>query len=146
MKTVNELLETKGMEQFTVKPSDSVFKALQILAQRQIGALLVVEDDLLVGILSERDYARKVELAGKTARTVLVEEIMTTRVLYVRPEQSLEECMALMVDKNIRHLPVVGNGKLLGIISMRDVVKEVSSEHVFIIKQLENYISAQSGA
>jgi CBS domain-containing protein len=113
------------------------------MADKGVGALVVVEAGQVVGIISERDYARKVSLQGKSDRTTAVKEIMTTRVVYVRPEQSTEECMALMTDKRIRHLPVLDDNQLIGVISIGDVVKEVISEQKFIITQLEHYISGR---
>ena len=124
-----------------VPPDTSVFEALKRMADRNVGALLVVEGEKLAGIFSERDYARKVILKGKASREIPVDEIMSTRVVFVRPNQTIDECMALMTEKRIRHLPVLQSGKLIGLISIGDVVKTVISEQEFIIHQLENYIS-----
>ena len=140
MKTVRDLLNSKGHAIWAVSPHDTVFDALRVMAEHNIGAVLVLEGEELVGILSERDYARKVVLYGKTARTTPVHEIMTPRVITVRPEHSIEECMALMTEHRIRHLPVMDKGKLIGVISIGDVVKAIISEQEFVIGQLETYI------
>lgn len=115
--------------------------ALQIMADKNVGALLVIDEGKLVGILSERDYARKVALKGRNAKDTYVREIMTERVSYIRPEETVEDCMAIMTDKHFRHLPVIDNGHILGLISIGDVVREVISKQKFIIAQLENYIT-----
>ncbi len=141
MKFVSQLLEAKGHTVWTITPDTTVFEALKLMADRNVGALLVVEGEKLVGIFSERDYARKVILKGKASREIPVDEIMSTRVVFVRPNQTIDECMALMTEKRIRHLPVLQSGKLIGLISIGDVVKTVISEQEFIIHQLENYIS-----
>jgi len=111
------------------------------MAEKNVGALLVIDEGKLVGILSERDYARKIALKGKSSKDTLVKEIMTEKVVYIRPDESIEECMALMTEKHFRHLPVIDNGTLIGVISIGDVVRTVISEQKFIIAQLENYIS-----
>jgi len=111
------------------------------MAEKNVGALLVIDEERLVGIVSERDYARKVVLKGKSSKDTLVKEIMTEKVVYIRPDESIEECMALMTEKHFRHLPVIDNGTLIGVISIGDVVRTVISEQKFIIAQLENYIS-----
>ncbi len=141
MKFVSQLLAAKGHNVWTISPDATVFEALKLMADRNVGALLVVEGEKLVGIFSERDYARKVILKGKSSREIPVNEIMSTRVVFVRPNQTIDECMALMTEKRIRHLPVLQSGKLIGLISIGDVVKTVISEQEFIIHQLENYIS-----
>ena len=141
MINVRDLIRQKGGRVFSVAPQDSVLQALRVMAEKNTGAVLVMQGEKVIGILSERDCVRKVELAGKTAQTTRVEEIMTGDVLYVDASQSLDECMAVMIDKNIRHLPVYENGKLLGIISVRDVLKEVVDYQKFMITQLEHYIS-----
>jgi CBS domain-containing protein len=143
MYTVRQILQYKGQQVWSISPSASVFEALQLMAARDIGALVVVETDRLVGIFSERDYARKVILHGKTSRETLVGEVMTARVTYVKPEQTTEECMALMTEKHIRHLPVMEGERLIGLISIGDVVKAVISNQEFVISQLENYISGE---
>jgi CBS domain-containing protein len=140
MKTVKQLLQGKTKALCTVSPGTPVFEALKQMAEKDIGALLVVENGKLAGILSERDYARKVILHGKSSHDTPVREIMTERVVYVQPKTTVEECMALMTDKRIRHLPVLENDKLIGVLSIGDLVKETISEQQFMIKQLESYI------
>ena len=140
MKTVQQLLEIKGSETISVSPQDKVIEALRVMAEREIGAVLVVENERLVGIMSERDYARKVILKGKSSQETAVREIMTQRVIYVRPSQTVPECMALMTNKRVRHLPVLDGERLIGVLSLGDLVKETISEQQFIIQQLENYI------
>jgi len=141
MKTVKQLLQAKVADIWTIMPDAKVYDALALMADKNIGALLVVDAGRLVGIFSERDYARKVVLHGKSSRETPVREIMTTRVVYVRPEQTIEDCMALMTDKRIRHLPVIDGERVMGVISIGDVVKTIISEQSFIIAQLENYIA-----
>jgi CBS domain-containing protein len=143
MKTVRELLQDKGYDIWSVGPDDSVYDALKLMADKNVGAVLVTEAGNLVGILSERDYARKVILKGKTSKDTPVREIMTEKVVYVRPDQTSDECMALMTDKRVRHLPVIENGQLIGIISIGDVVKEIISHQEFMLEQLENYITGR---
>ncbi len=140
MRLVREILQTKGQEVWTVGPDVPVFEALKLMADKDIGALLVVEGGKLVGIMSERDYARKVILQGKSSLNTPVKEIMTERVLYVRPEETVEECMALMTEKRIRHLPVLAEDRLAGVISIGDVVKEIISEQQIYIRDLHHYI------
>ena len=140
MKTVHQLLETKGSDVVSVSPEAKVIDALRVMAEREIGAVLVVDKDKLVGIMSERDYARKVILRGRSSQETRVREIMTERVIYVRPQQTVPECMALMTNKRVRHLPVLDGDRLAGILSLGDLVKETISEQQFIIQQLENYI------
>ncbi len=141
MSTVRDMIRKKGSEVFSITPNATVFEALTIMARHNTGALMVVNGSKVDGILSERDCIRKVELVGKTAKNTTVEEIMTTKVIYVEASQPLEECMALMIDKNIRHLPVFDGGELLGLISVRDVLKEVVDVQKFLISQLEHYIT-----
>ena len=141
MKTIRQLLEGKGHDIVSAKSDTSVYEALELMAEHNIGALLVLDGDNLVGIFSERDYARKVVLKGKSSRGTVVEEIMSRRVSCVRTDQTIEESMALMTDKHIRHLPVLEDEKLVGVISIGDVVKAVISEQEFLIGQLENYIT-----
>jgi CBS domain-containing protein len=142
MKTVRDLLKQKGRDVWSVAPDSTVYEALQLMADRNIGALLVIETGRPVGIFSERDYARQVILKGKTSRDTPVRDIMTSKVVFVRPEQNIEECMALMTDKRFRHLPVLEEGQLAGLLSIGDVVKAVISEKDFLIEQLANYISS----
>ena len=141
MSTVKEILRTKGINVWSLAPDATVYDALRLMADKNIGAVLVMDANHLVGILSERDYARKVILYGKSAEDTSVREIMTERVVCVRPDQTAEECLALMTDKRVRHLPVVEGGRVSGVISIGDVVKSVISEQEFIIEQLENYIT-----
>ena len=141
MNNVRDLIRKKGSRVFSVKPDASVLDAMKVMADKNTGAVLVMNGDKVAGILSERDCVRKLDLTGKTARDTKAGEIMTSNVLYVEANQSLEECMAIMIDKNIRHLPVYENDALLGVISVRDVLKEVVDYQKFMISQLEHYIS-----
>ncbi len=140
MTTVREILQEKGNQVWTIDPDKTVFDALTLMAAKEIGALVAVEDGSICGMVSERDYARKVILKGKSSRDTLVRDIMTSKVCYVSPEHRIEECMALMTDKIVRHLPVMENDELAGIVSIGDVVKSVISDQEFIISQLESYI------
>jgi CBS domain-containing protein len=143
MKTVRQLLQTKGTDVWSIGPEALVIEALKVMAEKGVGALVVLDAGGVVGILSERDYARKVSLLGKSSKTTPVREIMTEKVVFVRPEQTVEDCMALMTSKRIRHLPVMDGDKLIGVISIGDVVKEVISHQEFLIGQLENYITGR---
>ena len=140
MKTVRQLLQARSNGVFTIGPDAPVIDALKQMAEREIGALPVLENGKLAGILSERDYARKVILQGKSSRDTPVREIMTSRVVCVGPQRTVEECMALMTDKRIRHLPVIEHGALIGLLSIGDLVKAMISEQQFVIAQLESYI------
>jgi CBS domain-containing protein len=142
-KTVSAILRSKGYDIYSVSPDSTVFDALKIMAEGGVGALLVIETGKLVGILSERDYARKVILLGKSSREAKVKEIMSDKVFYVQPYRTAEECMAIMINKRIRHLPVLDNENLVGVISIGDVVKAVIDEKEFVIEQLEEYISGR---
>jgi len=141
MTTVRDILRAKGNQIWRVSPDTTVFSALELMAEKNVGALVVLDGENLAGIFSERDYARKIILKGKASKETSVEEIMTSDVTTVRPGQSVDECMALMTDKRIRHLPVFEGEKLIGLISIGDVVKAVISEREFIIQQLEHYIT-----
>ncbi len=141
MEIVSDILKEKGHEVLSVTPETSVFEALKLMADKNVGSLLVLKNDELIGLFSERDYARKVILKGKSSKDTPVNEIMSSRVVYVRPSQTIEECMALMTDKRVRHLPVFKDKQLVGLISIGDVVKAIISEHEFLIHQLENYIT-----
>ncbi len=143
MKTLKKLLDERpAREALCVSPDDTVFAALELMAKHNIGAVLVMRDGQLAGIFSERDYARKIILVGKSSKETMVREIMTEKVLYARPEQTIDEAMALMTEKHIRHLPVLDSGKrVIGMVSIGDVVKETISEQAFLIKQLEQYIA-----
>ena len=140
MATVRDMLKTKGFEVWSVTPDASVFDALKLMAEKNIGAVLVMESDKMIGILSERDYARKVILHGKSSAKTPAREIMTERVMCVGPEDSAEQVMALITEKKIRHLPVLEDGELIGLISIGDVVKATIAQKEFIIEQLEEYI------
>jgi CBS domain-containing protein len=142
MKLVKHILETKGSDIWRIAPDESVLDAIKLMAEKKIGALLVMEDESLVGIISERDYARKVILRGKSSRETPVNEIMTAQVVTTEPSESVEGCMKLMTDGRIRHLPVVDSGKVVGVLSIGDLVKEIIAEQEFTIKQLENYITS----
>lgn len=144
MKTVSEILRAKDQGIWTVTPDTTVYKALELMAEKNIGAVLVVEGGKLVGIMSERDYARKVILKGKASKDIPVREIMTERVVCVYPHQTTEECMALMTNKRIRHLPVLKGDRLIGVISIGDVVKAIITEQEFVIEQLEHYIAGDT--
>ncbi len=141
MASVAQLLKAKGPDVWTIAPDSSVYEAISLMAEKGVGALLVVEDGRLAGIVSERDYARKVILQGKSSKETPVREIMTERVFYVHPEESVEDCMALMTAKRIRHLPVLMDDRLVGVISIGDLVKSVISEQDSRIQQLESYIT-----
>ena len=140
MRTVQQLLDEKGHDIQSIHPDDSVFDAIQKLANANIGSLIVVEDDRPVGIFTERDYARNVILKGKSSPTTKVRDIMTTRVVFAQPEQTVEECMAVMTDKHIRHLPVLRDEKLIGMISIGDLVKSIIADQKYTIEQLEQFI------
>jgi CBS domain-containing protein len=140
MKTVRQLLEGKRHKLISISPEATVYEALQTMSEHDVGALMVMEGERLVGMFSERDYARKIILYGKSSKDTLVREIMTGKVVVVRPNQTVEDCMALMTDKRIRHLPVHEESRIIGVVSIGDVVKEMLSEQKFIIEQLESYI------
>ena len=146
MKTVAEILKAKGDETvYTVEHTASVFDAVKLMAQKNIGALLVLEQGRIVGMITERDYARKVVLMARSSKDTPLREIMTTSVIYVRPDQSSEECMALMTENRVRHLPVIEDGRLTGLLSIGDLVKSIISEQKFTIEQLQHYISGERG-
>lgn len=141
MDTIEKLLGTKGSDVWTIKPEDTVFDAIKMMNEKSVGALPVVLNDKLVGIISERDYTRKVILEGRTSKETPVKDIMTEKVFHAKPNQKIDECMYLMTEHKIRHLPVVTAGKLSGMISVGDVVKHVISDQKFKIEQLEQNIS-----
>jgi len=141
MITVREMIRKKGEEVWSVASDAKVFEALKLMADKNAGAVLVINDSRVVGILSERDCVRRLDLQGRASRETKVEDIMTTKVLYAEAGQSLSECVAIMIDKNIRHLPVYEEGKLIGIISVRDALKEMVDYQKFMISQLEHYIT-----
>lgn len=141
MKLVKHILVSKGNDIWSIEPAETVLEAIKMMAEKGIGALLVIEGGELAGILSERDYARKVILQGRASNNTAVSEIMTAKVLTTDPEQTLEECMSLMTENRIRHLPVVESGSVVGVLSIGDLVKAKIEEQEFTIKQLENYIT-----
>lgn len=144
MTAVADILKSKGHAVVhAIEPDDSVFQALQRMADKGIGALLVMQGDEVVGIVTERDYARKVALNGRSSALTLVRDVMTTSVMFVKPSQTSEECMALMTDNRLRHLPVMEGNRLVGLISIGDLVKDIISEQKFVIDQLAQYISGQ---
>ncbi len=140
MKTVKQLLQDKGYEVASIASDKSVYDAMQLMGAKNIGALLVLEAGELIGIITERDFSRKAHLLDKSVKDLLVKEIMTRKVAYVAPNYTTEECMALVTEMRIRHLPVLENGQVIGIISIGDLVKEAISDQQFIIQQLEHYI------
>ncbi len=143
MKSVAELLRLKPSRVVAVKPEDTVLDAIKILARENVGAAIVMTGDRLAGIFSERDYTRKVILHGRSSDATRVEEIMTANVVVVNPRTHTRECMALMTEKNIRHLPVVDQGRVIGMVSIRDIVGDIIADQDFTIEQLEHYISGQ---
>ena len=146
METVRHLLQSKGAEIWAVAPTDTVYEALKLMAEKDVGALLVTDGKKLAGIFSERDYARKIILQDRSSRNTQVREIMTSRVVCVHPDQTIEACMALMTNRHIRHLPVVDEQEnVLGVISIGDVVKAVISDQASLISHLSNYILGERG-
>jgi len=141
MGAVNSILRAKGHDIFTITPDTMVYNALEIMVEKNVSALVVMEDGELAGIFTERDYARKVILKGKASKETLIGEIMTSDLITVSPDTSLETCMRLMTGKLIRHLPVVDDGRLVGIISIGDVVKFIIEDQKFIIENMEHYIT-----
>ncbi len=140
MKSLKQLLTVKGSQVYAISPDAKVIEALQVMAQKDVGALLVMEGEKLVGIMSERDYARKVILHGKSSQDIRVRDIMTADVVKVDPSRTVEECMSLMTQRRIRHLPVCEGEQLVGLVSIGDLVKEVIADQEQTIKQLESYI------
>ena len=143
MTTIRQLLDEKGHEVFSVAATDTVHTALGKMAEKNVGALAVMASEKLVGIITERDYARKVFLKGRASPTTSVQEIMETKVFYAQPDQSVEDCMAIMTDKRIRHLPVIEDAKLIGVISIGDLVKSIISDQKFLIDQLEHFVTGR---
>ena len=144
MTTVAEILKSKADPAVhTIGPEASVFDAVQLMAQMNIGALLIVEHGQVIGMLTERDYARKIVLMARASRETKLRDIMTHPVMYVRPQHTSEECMALMTENRLRHLPVLDDGQLIGLVSIGDLVKNIISEQKFIIEQLGHYISGE---
>ena len=146
MTTVAQILKSKPEQSVaTISPEASVFEAVQKMAQKNIGALVVLEGDKVAGMITERDYARKVALMVRSLSDTKVRDIMSPRVMYVGPERTNEECMALMTENRVRHLPVIQGGRLVGLVSIGDLVKDIISEQKFIIEQLEHYIAGDLG-
>ena len=142
MTTVAQIIQSKPDKTvYTIGPAASVFDAVKLMADKNIGALLVIDGGKIVGIITERDYARKVVLMAKSSKETPVRDVMTPQVIYVRPQQTSEECMALMTENRVRHLPVMDQGKLIGLVSIGDLVKDVIAEQKFLIEQLEHYIA-----
>jgi CBS domain-containing protein len=140
MKSVRDVLKTKDGKLSTIGPNATVFEAVWLMADEKIGSLLVMEGEKLLGIITERDYARKVIIEGKSSKEMPVRDIMTTKIMIVSPDNTVEECMAIMTDKRIRHIPVVEHGKIVGVISIGDAVKAIISDQHFTINNLVNYI------
>lgn len=142
MSTVAQILQSKSDRAVhTIAPAASVYDAVRRMAEKNIGALVVLEGERIAGLVTERDYARKIALMDRSSRDTPVRDIMTSQVLYVRPGQTSEECMALMTENRLRHLPVLEQGRLIGLVSIGDLVKDVISEQKFLIEQLEHYIT-----
>jgi CBS domain-containing protein len=144
MQTANEILKDKGRTVWSVKPTDTVLDALSLMAEHDVGAVLVLDGDKLLGLFSERDYARKVVLAGRSSKESRVADIMTSHVVCVSPARSINECMALMTDKRQRHLPVVEHKTVIGVVSIGDLVKATIDDQQFTIEQLQSYIAGAS--
>jgi CBS domain-containing protein len=141
MKQVKNVLSAKGTDVWSVAPDSTVLEAIGVMAEKGVGALLVMDGDYLAGIFSERDYTRKVVLHGRSSRETSVGEIMSSEVVVSNPENTIEECMGMMTDKRIRHLPVVEDNRVVGVLSIGDLVKAIIEEQKFKIEQLENYIT-----
>ena len=140
MKTIKRLLEAKGYDIWSIAPDASVYEAIKLMSDKNVGALLVLESGKLIGVISERDCTRRVILNGRAPKDTKVREVMTSDVIYILPDQTVEECMALMTAKRVRHLPVLADDQLIGIVSIGDLVKDIISEQEFMIQQLEHYI------
>ncbi len=141
MKTVEQILNAKGSDVWSVTPDATVLEAIKLMAEKEVGALLVMTGEKPVGIVSERDYARTVILKGRSSKKTSIQDIMTTHVVYASPDQSIEQCMALMTEKRIRHLPIMDGKRLRGMLSIGDLVKAVIAEQKLVISELERYIS-----
>lgn len=142
--TVHQLLNKKGNEIHTVSPDATVFEAIELMSHHGVGALLVMEKNRLVGVISERDYTRKVILKGRSSESTLVQEIMTNKVVCLSPNNNIDECMVLMTENHIRHLPIIEKSEVVGVITIMDVIKNILSEKEFIIEQLEHYIAGNA--
>jgi CBS domain-containing protein len=145
MKTVRQILDNKGHDVWCVNVNAPVIDAIKLMEEKRVGALVVTHDDKPVGIISERDYARKVILKGRSSHETRIGEIMTRRVLYVQPGQTVEECMALMTEKSVRHLPVLDKGALVGMLSIGDLVRAIIADQQLMIELLERYIETETG-
>lgn len=141
MNTLNQLLKSKSREVWSIGPNASVYDAIHLMAEKGIGALVVLQDESLVGIISERDYARQVVLKDRSSKETLVKDIMSGKVIYADPDQTVDECLAIMTEKRIRHLPVMDGNQMVGLISMGDLVKTIIAEQKLTIDQLERYIT-----
>lgn len=144
MTTIKQVLDSKGHDVLTVQPDDTVFHALELMASKNVGAVIVTEKGEPVGIFTERDYARNVILKGRSSANTPVRDIMSADVIFVRPEQTVDECMAIMTDKRFRHMPVLDEGKLTGIVSIGDLVKTIIDQQEFTIEQLKGYIGGNA--
>ena len=142
MKLVKHLLDAKGRQVISIRPEASVFEAIKIMADKSIGSLAVMDDDKLAGIVTERDYARKVIIKGRSSKSTQVAEIMTRDVLTTTSDQTVDSCMSVMTEKRVRHLPVVENGKVVGLVSIGDLVQAIIADQKQAIEQLEHYISS----
>jgi CBS domain-containing protein len=143
--TINEILQSKGTAFVSVRPEATVFEAVQLMAEKNVGSVLVTEGDQLVGIITERDYTRKVELKGKSSKQLKARELQTSKVLYVSPNHGVDECLRLMTDHRVRHLPVLAGGKIVGVISIGDLVNWIITTQGTTIQQLETYITGYPG-
>ena len=141
MERIDQLLKKKSRQIWSISPDASVYEAIELMSFKEIGSLMVLQDSILVGVLSERDYARNVILKGRSSRDTRVGDIMMTKIVYARSDQTVEECMEIMTEERVRHLPVMDGDRLLGVVSIGDLVKAVISEQQFMIRQLEQYIS-----
>lgn len=141
MTTIRQLLAQKGPEVLTIGPDETVFDAIRMMAGHEVGALVVLEDGKLIGIFTERDYARNVFLKGRSSPKTRVSEVMSTHVICVAPEETVEDCMAIMTDRKVRHLPVISENQMIGIVSIGDLVKSIISDQKFVIEQLERFIT-----
>lgn len=144
MTTIRQVIDSKGHDVLTVQPDDTVFHALELMAGKNVGAVIVTENDAPVGIFTERDYARNVILKGRSSTNTPIRDIMISDVIFVQPEQTVDECMAIMSQKRFRHLPVMQDGKLAGIVSIGDLVKTIIDEQAFTIQQLQGYIGGNA--
>ena len=141
MESISQLLDLKGHDVWSVAPQDQVFEAIRVMAEKGVGALLVIDNDRLTGIVSERDYARKVILVGKSSKSTRVEEIMTANPVTVTPHQSVDECLSIMTNRRFRHLPVLDGNEVVGVLSLGDLVKSIIDDQKHQIDSLEHYIS-----